>query len=69
MAIDPAGTRPGLAPGAKPDEVVHMSCRKGCGSITARIMKIPNQPNHPPMYVCTGCNHTWGINVGGPVNL
>ncbi len=69
MPIDPAGTAPGLAPGTKPDEVVHMKCRRGgCESMTAAIMKIPGQES-VRMYRCTGCNHTWGINIGGPVNL
>lgn len=70
MPIDPAGTTPGLAPGVKPDETVLMKCRRGdgCDSMTAVVMKIPGQES-VRMYRCTGCNHTWGLNVGGAVNL
>lgn len=69
MPIDPAGTTPGLAPGAKPDETVHLKCRReGCDSMTSVIVKIPGQEAQR-MYRCTTCNHTWGLNVGGPVNL
>lgn len=69
MPIDPAGTTPGLTPGAKPDETVHIKCRSGrCESITAVIVKIPGQESQR-LYRCTACNHTWGLNVGGSVNL
>lgn len=70
MPIDPAGTTPGLAPGAKPEETINMKCRRGgnCESITAVVVRIPGQ-EHVRMYRCTECNHTWGLNVGGSVNL
>lgn len=70
MPIDPAGTTPGLAPGAQPEEKVHMRCRNTgrCDSMVAVIMKIPGH-EAMRMYRCTECNHTWGINIGGAVNL
>lgn len=69
MPIDPAGTAPGLAPDNKPDDVVHMKCRReGCDSMTATIMKIPGQET-VRRYICTACKHSWGLNMGGPINI
>lgn len=70
MPVDPAGTAPGLAPSVKPEETVHMKCRNtgNCEAMTAVIMRIPGQDSMR-MYRCTACNHTWGLSVGGSVNL
>lgn len=69
MPIDPAGTTPGLAPGAKPQETVNMKCRRDpCPSITAVVVKIPGHEN-VRMYRCVTCSHQWGLNVGGNINL
>ena len=72
MSIDPKGVVPGLPDKAvKEPEVVHMSCRRGtsaCNSMTATVIVVAGQPQRR-MYRCTKCNHTWGLNVGGAVNL
>ena len=66
---NPADATPGLAAGIKPEDTINMKCRRGeCDSITAVIVRIPGQ-EHLRMYRCIQCNHTWGLNVGGSVNL
>ena len=52
------------------NEQVNLKCRnpRGCDSITAEIIKIPHQ-DRQRLYRCTKCQHSWGINVGGSVNL
>lgn len=54
----------------KQPEPIHMKCRNPsgrCDSMTAVATVIPGTSNR--MYRCTKCSHTWGINVGGNVNL
>lgn len=51
-------------------ETFHMKCRNPsgrCDNMMAVAIKVPGTNNR--MYRCTKCNHTWGINVGGNVNL
>ncbi len=69
MPVDPAGTTPGLQPDTPPKQLVNLKCRNtNCDSIEAEIIKIPGQESQR-LYRCTKCSHTWGINVGGSVNL
>lgn len=51
-------------------EQISMKCRngRGCDSITAEIIVIPGQEAQR-LYRCVKCKHTWGLNVGGSVNL
>jgi DNA-directed RNA polymerase subunit M/transcription elongation factor TFIIS len=69
MPIDPTGTKPGVVPAQPQQETVNMRCkRNGCDSMRAIIVVI--QGIGPMrMYRCAECGHTWGINVGGSVNL
>lgn len=72
MNVDPKGVTPGLAQQAKPqEEVIHLKCRNGkCDSITAVEIKIKGQERTGRhIYRCTKCNATWGVPVGGAVNL
>lgn len=74
MSIDPKGVQPGLAPSAKPEEeIIHLKCRNmlKCNSLTATEIRIANGRKHggQRIYRCTECNHTWGINTGGSLNL
>lgn len=57
-------------PNAPKYEEANMRCRnpRGCDSITAYVVPIPSHPSQR-MYRCKKCSHTWGINVGGSVNL
>lgn len=70
MPIDPAGTKPGLAPAA-PEEpkTVNLRCKAiGCDSIKATEMTTPNaQGRH--LYRCVKCNHVWGLATGGSFDL
>ena len=67
--IDPAGTTPGLAGNQAPEQkTVTMKCKnEGCSSIEAVEVNI-GQP-HARVYRCVKCHRSWGINVGGSVNL
>lgn len=68
MPIDPTGTKPGIVPEVPQQETVNMRCkRNGCSSIRAYIVQIGGSPVR--MYRCAECQHMWGINIGGPVDL
>lgn len=72
MNIDPKGVTPGLAQQAEPqEETVHLKCRsRGCDGMTAVEIKIKGQERSGRhIYRCTECNHTWGVPVGGSLNL
>jgi hypothetical protein len=71
MSVDPKGTSPGLAPVSAAPQTVSIKCKK-CPSMTAAIIAIGSEDgpmNHQRLYRCVSCNATWGINVGGFVNL
>lgn len=70
MAIDPAGTQPGLAaPAPEAPKIVHIKCKRpGCTSINATEMTPPNsQGRH--LYRCTECGQPHGIVTGGAFDL
>lgn len=68
MPIDPAGTKPGLAPQEDGHRTVHMRCkREGCGSITAIEVSKPESANR--LYRCTQCHFPVGVATGGAFNL
>jgi len=71
-SVDPKGTTPGLSSKTtKEPEPINMKCRNengNCDNMSAVLIQIPGQDRHR-MYRCTKCSHTWGINVGGSVNL
>lgn len=54
----------------KTEESVNIKCRspRGCDSIEAVVIRIPRQ-DAQRLYKCAKCNHTWGVNLGGAVNL
>lgn len=69
MPIDPAGTKPGLAPQAEEPVVHNMKCKnKNCDSITVVEVQYPNSSGRR-MYRCTKCHTSWGVPVGGAVDL
>jgi len=68
MPIDPTGTKPGVVPTTPQQETVNIRCKRtGCTSIRAYIVQIQGSPAR--MYRCAECQHMWGINIGGPVDL
>jgi hypothetical protein len=68
MPIDPTGTQPGVVPAPEKPVTVNMKCRKGnCPGITVTIVVIGASPVR--MYRCCECGHTWGINVGGSIDI
>jgi hypothetical protein len=70
MAVDPTGTTPGLKETEETPEEVHMRCKNPeCDSILAVEMKIPGQTGGRRMYQCCKCKRTWGVPVGGSVEL
>ena len=72
MNVDPKGVTPGLAQKAQPQEdVIHLKCRnRKCDGITAVEIKIQGQEHTGRhIYRCLTCNATWGVPVGGAVNL
>ncbi len=69
MPIDPTGTSPHAVPEKPAEDVVNMRCRRdGCDSITAVQFQIPTQPGRR-LYRCTKCRHSWGLNVGGHLDI
>ena len=71
MPIDPAGTAPGITPKVEEPPVHNMRCKSypQCDSMTAIEMKHPGLPAGSRMYQCTKCKRSWGIPVGGSVEL
>jgi DNA-directed RNA polymerase subunit M/transcription elongation factor TFIIS len=68
MPTDPTGTSPQPVPTRPPEEVVDIKChRQGCDSITANPQVIGSGSQR--LYRCTKCKHTWGINVGGHIDI
>ena len=71
MPIDPAGTVPGLAvdPVDKP-VLVNMRCKNhNCDSIQVTELKYPGSGAGRRMYRCVKCHTSWGIHLGGPVDI
>jgi hypothetical protein len=70
MPIDPAGTIPGLKEKSKEIPTVHVRCRNsGCDSILAIEIEIPGQKGGSHLYQCCKCKRTWGVAMGGSVEL
>ncbi len=71
MPIDHEGTAPGLQPEAEKQEPVHLKCKnQNCDSILAIEMKIAGQTGGGVRrYQCCKCKTTWGVPVGGSVEL
>lgn len=66
--IDPAGTTPGLVGQVTEQKTVNMRCKNAnCDSIEAVEVNV-GQP-HARVYRCVKCHRSWGVNVGGSVNL
>jgi hypothetical protein len=70
MPIDPAGTKPGLAPQAVAPKVHNMRCKnKGnCDSMEVTEIVMPGGTGRH-VYRCVKCNTTWGVVTGGSVDL
>jgi hypothetical protein len=70
MPIDPAGTTPGLKKTETVPKEMHVRCKNPqCDSILAIELKIAGQEGGRRMYQCCKCKHTWGVVVGGFVEL
>jgi hypothetical protein len=72
MPVDPTGTTPGLQPAepaAQPQ--VHLKCKnQHCDSILAIEVKIAGHTGGGRrLYQCVKCKLSWGIPVGGSVDL
>lgn len=71
MTFDPKGTTPGLDPAQSKDKTVNMKCKK-CPSMDAVVVDIGgdgSSASHNRLYRCVKCNYSWGVSVGGNVNL
>ena len=70
MPIDPAGTVPGLKEKEEEPKKIHIRCKNPeCDSILAIEVKMPQQEGGRRLYQCCKCKKTWGIPVGGSVEL
>lgn len=67
MPIDPTGTSPQAVPQVNDPEELNMKCKQ-CPSITAIEVKYPGQGGRR-LYRCVKCNFTWGLNVGGYLDI
>lgn len=66
--IDPAGTTPGLVGQVQEQKQHNMKCKNAnCDSNLAVEVNI-GQP-HSRVYRCVKCHRSWGVVVGGGVNL
>jgi hypothetical protein len=71
MPIDPAGTTPGIVSENQEPETISVKCpRGGCDSQAAVEIKVA-APEYVGrrMYRCVKCGHTWGLAVGGQLNI
>lgn len=65
MPIDPAGTKPGLAPVADEPKKVLMRCKRtGCDSIEAVEQEVAGTSGRH-LYRCVKCHHPHSIQTGG----
>lgn len=71
MPVDPTGTAPGLKPeGPEDSPKVNIKCKNtSCTSILAIEIKIGAQSGSRRLYQCIKCKTTWGVSVGGSVEL
>lgn len=79
MPIDPAGTTPGLPPGAADLPKSFMRCKQSrtdsegrvvwsCDSIEAYEMQVPGNAGFR-MYRCVKCGHTHNVQMGGSFTI
>lgn len=69
MPIDPTGTTPQPPATSASLPQADIKCRRGdCDSTSAFVMAIPQHPNQR-LYRCVKCHHTWGVNVGGHIDI
>jgi len=69
MPIDPTGTKPQPTPKTPETPEINLACRRGgCDSMTATQIVIPTRPSSR-LYRCVKCKFTWGINVGGFIDI
>lgn len=71
MTVDFEGTTPGLPPAQPNEKRSSMRCKRhpGCKSMTVRELDIPGASTGMHRYQCVLCGHSWGVAVGGAVNL
>lgn len=71
MPIDPSGTAPGLTPKTEEVETLNMRCKRHpqCDSMLVIEMKHQGIAAGHRMYQCVKCKMSWGVAVGGSVNL
>lgn len=69
MPVDPTGTRPGLQPQAPEPKTHNMRCKnKNCDSMQVVEINIPGNQGRR-LYRCVKCHTTWGIPVGGAIDI
>jgi hypothetical protein len=71
--VDSTGVSPGLdSSGLAQEKVINIKCRnsRGCDSIEASEVNLGGASHHGQhMYRCLKCGHTWGVSLGGHIDI
>lgn len=70
MPINPAGTKPGLAPKANEPPKLAMKCRnEACDSMYVIEIAPHGSAGHRRLYQCVKCRRTFGVGTGGNIDI
>lgn len=69
--FDAGGVSPGLAATPPKKTTVNLKCRSGkCDSLEAEEIKLETPQHHGQrLYRCAKCGHTWGLSLGGHLDI
>lgn len=69
--FDAGGVNPGLIPTAPKKMTSNLKCRSGnCDSLEAEEIKLEAPQHHGQrLYRCVKCGHTWGLALGGHLDI